>query len=90
MMHVWRVRPCRRVMKYVQLVMGPAGSGKSTFCATIQEHASTVGRTIHVGNMDPAAESFKYSTAFGVCSPCVCVCLCLCLTVRLSVWVPLV
>lgn len=52
-------------MKYAQLVIGPAGTGKSTYCHALQEHASNVGRTIHVGNMDPAAESFKYSPAFG-------------------------
>lgn len=54
----------------VQLVMGPAGSGKSTYCQTIQEHCSSLGklrrRTVHVGNLDPAAETFKYDVAFDV------------------------
>lgn len=52
-------------MKYAQLVIGPAGTGKSTYCHVMQEHGSAVGRTIHVANLDPAAEVFRYSAAFG-------------------------
>jgi GTPase SAR1 family protein len=52
--------------KYCQLVIGPAGSGKSTFCETIQQHGENIGRTIHVINLDPAAESFKYNCAAGM------------------------
>ena len=47
--------------RYAQLVMGPAGSGKSRYCSTIQKHAEEIGRTIHVVNLDPAAEYFDYS-----------------------------
>lgn len=54
----------------VQLVMGPAGSGKSTYCQTIQDHCASLGklrrRTVHVANLDPAAETFKYDVAFDV------------------------
>jgi hypothetical protein len=42
------------------MVVGPAGSGKSTLCNTIQEFAQMAGRTIKVCNLDPAAEIFKY------------------------------
>jgi GTPase SAR1 family protein len=42
------------------MVVGPAGSGKSTFCHAIQEAAEQQGRTIKVCNLDPAAEVFKY------------------------------
>lgn len=31
-------------MKYVQLVIGPAGSGKSTYCENIKQHCDTIGR----------------------------------------------
>ena len=52
----------------VQLVMGPAGSGKSTYCQVMQEHCANLGRirgrSIHVANLDPAAETFKYDVAF--------------------------
>lgn len=47
-------------MRYAQLVMGPAGSGKSTYCKTMYEHCQTLGRMVHVINIDPAAEHFSY------------------------------
>eukprot|EP01055_Gregarina_sp_Pseudo9_P002249 Gregarina_sp_Pseudo_9__2248@NODE_2582_length_945_cov_8_200883_g2367_i0_p1_GENE_NODE_2582_length_945_cov_8_200883_g2367_i0NODE_2582_length_945_cov_8_200883_g2367_i0_p1_ORF_typecomplete_len272_score33_09ATP_bind_1/PF03029_17/9_6e86PduVEutP/PF10662_9/0_31PduVEutP/PF10662_9/0_1GTP_EFTU/PF00009_27/0_00012SRPRB/PF09439_10/0_00025AAA_33/PF13671_6/0_00034AAA/PF00004_29/0_0017AAA_16/PF13191_6/0_015AAA_16/PF13191_6/86Zeta_toxin/PF06414_12/0_0012AAA_5/PF07728_14/0_0012AAA_22/PF13401_6/0_093AAA_22/PF13401_6 len=53
-------------MKYAQLVVGPAGCGKSTYCHTIQEHCQVVGRTCRVINLDPAAEDFKYNCCLDV------------------------
>jgi len=52
--------------RFVQLVMGPAGVGKSTYCKTMQDHCSATGRTLHVANLDPACESFEYQAAFDV------------------------
>lgn len=52
--------------KFLQLVIGPAGVGKSTYCKTMQEHGATTGRTIHVGNLDPAAEDIQYEPSFDV------------------------
>ncbi|XP_067937527.1 GPN-loop GTPase 3-like [Watersipora subatra] len=46
--------------KYAQLIMGPAGSGKSTYCSTIQRHCKACKRTAKVFNLDPAAEQFDY------------------------------
>ncbi|KAL4609588.1 GPN-loop GTPase 3 [Arapaima gigas] len=46
--------------RYAQLVMGPAGSGKSTYCSTMTQHAETIGRSVQVVNLDPAAEHFEY------------------------------
>ena len=54
------------MVRYAQLVMGSAGTGKSTYCATMQEHAAASRRTMRVANLDPAAESFRYSLAFDV------------------------
>ena len=45
--------------------MGPAGTGKSTYCKTINEYASSSGRMTYVVNLDPAAEQFEYPLAFG-------------------------
>ncbi len=42
------------------LVVGPAGSGKSTFCHVLQEVCEQQGRTLKVCNLDPAAETLKY------------------------------
>ena len=53
-------------MPYAQLVIGPAGSGKSTYCSNIQQHCHSIGRTIHVINLDPAADEFKYSVTSDV------------------------
>lgn len=40
-----------------QLVIGPAGSGKTTYCRTIQQHAAVKKRNIFLVNLDPAAEN---------------------------------
>ncbi|KAM9306424.1 GPN-loop GTPase 3 [Pholidichthys leucotaenia] len=46
--------------RYAQLVMGPAGSGKSTYCSTILQHCEVLNRSVQVVNLDPAAEHFSY------------------------------
>lgn len=38
-------------MKFAQLVIGPAGCGKSTYCNTIQQHCHACGRSVHVFNL---------------------------------------
>ena len=48
------------MVKYGQFVVGPAGSGKSTYCKTVQEHLSSVGKSCIVVNLDPAAEKVDY------------------------------
>ncbi|CAG0921839.1 unnamed protein product [Notodromas monacha] len=53
-------------MRYAQLVMGPAGSGKSTYCTNVQRHAEDSKRSIHVINLDPAAERFDYVPALDI------------------------
>lgn len=49
--------------RYAQLVMGPAGSGKSTYCSVIQKHAELCKKNVRVVNLDPAAEFFDYDMA---------------------------
>lgn len=46
--------------RYAQLVIGPAGSGKSTYCSNIVKHCEDVHRSVQVVNLDPAAEYFDY------------------------------
>ncbi|RKP10197.1 GPN-loop GTPase [Thamnocephalis sphaerospora] len=46
--------------------MGPAGSGKSTYCATMLQHCEAAKRTVHLMNLDPAAEKFEYSPAVDI------------------------
>lgn len=46
--------------RYAQLVMGPAGAGKSTYVNTVEQHYATLRRKVHCINLDPAAEHFTY------------------------------
>jgi GTPase SAR1 family protein len=46
--------------------MGPAGAGKSTYCNAFQRHCDTISRTVHVANLDPAAEAFEYTAAIDI------------------------
>jgi len=52
--------------KYGQLVMGPAGCGKSTYCTTIYNHCVNIKRSVHIVNLDPAAEVFNYPVSIDV------------------------
>jgi len=38
---------------------------QSTYCSSLYEHCETIGRTMHVVNLDPAAEIFNYPVAMG-------------------------
>jgi hypothetical protein len=52
--------------RFVVIVVGPAGAGKSTFCKVIQDHSQTMRRTVHIGNLDPAADHIQYQPAFDI------------------------
>ncbi|PFH34647.1 ATP-binding domain 1 family protein [Besnoitia besnoiti] len=47
-------------MKFGLLVIGPAGSGKSTFCYYLHQHMQVLRRHCRLVNLDPAAEYFAY------------------------------
>ncbi|KAK9814787.1 hypothetical protein WJX72_011474 [[Myrmecia] bisecta] len=53
-------------MRFAQLVIGPAGSGKSTFCDQFRQHCEAIGRSVHIVNLDPAAEQFRYPVSIDV------------------------
>ncbi|KAK4103184.1 hypothetical protein N658DRAFT_303522 [Parathielavia hyrcaniae] len=46
--------------KYGVMVMGPAGVGKSTFCASLITHLRLNRRSAFYVNLDPAAEQFEH------------------------------
>ncbi|EFJ47752.1 hypothetical protein VOLCADRAFT_81366 [Volvox carteri f. nagariensis] len=52
--------------KYAQLVIGPAGCGKSTYCNHLYEHCQAIKRSVHVVNLDPAAEAFQYPVSLDI------------------------
>ena len=53
--------------RFAQIVMGPAGAGKSTYCANVQEYFEAQGRSIaHIVNFDPSADTLRYEPAFDI------------------------
>lgn len=38
---------------------------QSTYCSSLYKHCETVGRSINIVNLDPAAENFDYPVAMG-------------------------
>ena len=53
-------------MRYAVFITGPAGAGKSTFCSALITHAQTLGRTVHLMNLDPAADKFDYEPTIDI------------------------
>ncbi|CAK7211911.1 hypothetical protein SBRCBS47491_001284 [Sporothrix bragantina] len=47
--------------KFGAMVMGPAGAGKSTFCAALITHLQLNRRSSFYVNLDPAAETFEHT-----------------------------
>lgn len=43
----------------------PFSTIQSTYCSAIQNHCKTIGRTVFVVNLDPAAEQFGYDCSVG-------------------------
>jgi len=42
------------MVRYAQIVVGPAGAGKTTYCRRMQQHCAALKRVAHVVNLDPA------------------------------------
>lgn len=53
-------------MPFAQLVIGPPGSGKSTYCDGMHQFMSTIGRKCSVVNLDPANDRTSYTPALDV------------------------
>ncbi|EWC47931.1 GPN-loop GTPase-like 2 [Drechslerella stenobrocha 248] len=53
-------------MPFAQLVIGPPGSGKSTYCAGMHQFMSAIGRKCQVVNLDPANDATPYPCALDV------------------------
>ncbi|XP_062889847.1 GPN-loop GTPase 2 [Mobula hypostoma] len=48
------------MVMFGQVVIGPPGSGKTTYCAGMQEFLSKLGRKVAVVNLDPANDLIPY------------------------------
>ncbi|KAM5433537.1 hypothetical protein MferCBS31731_007043 [Microsporum ferrugineum] len=53
-------------MPFAQLVIGPPGSGKSTYCNGMQQFMSAIGRKCSIVNLDPANDQTSYTPAVDV------------------------
>jgi len=53
-------------MPFAQLVIGPPGAGKSTYCDGMHQFMSAIGRQCSVVNLDPANDKTTYPCALDV------------------------
>jgi len=53
-------------LRFGQVVIGPPGSGKTTYCRAMQEFLTQLGRKVVIVNMDPANEGLPYSCAVDI------------------------
>jgi GPN-loop GTPase len=53
-------------MPFAQLVVGPPGAGKSTYCNGMQQFMGAIGRKCSVVNLDPANDATAYTPALDV------------------------
>lgn len=53
-------------MSFGQLVIGPPGSGKSTYCHGMQQYLQLTGRKVAVMNLDPANDALPYDCSVDI------------------------
>jgi len=53
-------------MPFAQLVIGPPGSGKSTYCNGMHQFMGAIGRRCSIVNLDPANEATGYPCALDI------------------------
>ena len=53
-------------MRFGQLVIGPPGSGKSTYCNGAHQFMGAIGRSCSIVNLDPANDSTSYPCALDI------------------------
>lgn len=53
-------------MKFAQFVIGPAGVGKTRYCDVMRQHFEAAGRTVHLLNLDPAADELPFNASIDI------------------------
>ncbi|KAK7869257.1 hypothetical protein R5R35_000877 [Gryllus longicercus] len=51
---------------FAQVVIGPPGSGKTTYCYTLMKFLTELGRKVAVINLDPANDFMRYEPAVNI------------------------
>lgn len=58
----------RRSTTFGQVVIGPPGSGKTSYCKAMQEFCTSLGRKVAIVNIDPANDVLPYQAAVDIAS----------------------
>ena len=53
-------------MSFGQLIIGPPGSGKTTYCNGMQQYLQMTGRKVAVVNLDPANDAIPYECSVDI------------------------
>jgi GTPase SAR1 family protein len=53
-------------MPFGQIVIGPPGAGKSTYCHGVQQFFNAIGRSSAIINLDPANDRLSYDVALDI------------------------
>ncbi|KXS14271.1 hypothetical protein M427DRAFT_124360, partial [Gonapodya prolifera JEL478] len=53
-------------MPFAQIVVGPPGSGKTTYCKSMAHFLGLAGRDVAVVNLDPANENIPYTPVLSI------------------------
>lgn len=54
-------------MPFGQVVIGPPGSGKTTYCNGVQQYLTAARRRVALVNLDPANDVLPYKPDVDVC-----------------------
>ena len=52
--------------RFAQVLIGPAGCGKSTYIYRAAKHYETIKRVVHCVNLDPAADFLLYNPTIDI------------------------
>ncbi|KAL1405508.1 hypothetical protein Q8F55_009145 [Vanrija albida] len=64
----WLAQPTEQHLSaFGQLVTGPPGAGKSTYCHGMHQFLTALGRPVSVINLDPAVTNPPYPCAISIC-----------------------
>ena len=52
--------------RFGQVVIGPPGSGKTTYCKGLSQYCAAIGRPVAIVNLDPANDALPYDAAVDI------------------------